>query len=89
MPCIFFFFSLLASQEWGAGLTHKYRGGYRLESDQSWTPLERLSEVDEKMQWTNRLMAGNSEEMRMLTGRREFDLDENKRKHEQMDCVSE
>lgn len=58
-------------------MNHKYRGGYRLESDSSWTPLDRLSETDEKTKWANRLMDSSNgpAHMRMLIDRSEFTTD--------------
>lgn len=43
-------------QEWGMNLSHKFLGGYRLETDQTWTPLDRIGEVDEKKQITKKLI---------------------------------
>lgn len=37
-------------------LSHKSLGGYRLEFDQTWTPLDRVGEVDEKKQITKKLI---------------------------------
>lgn len=37
-------------------LSHKFLGGYRLEFDQTWTPLDRIGEVDEKKQITKKLI---------------------------------
>ena len=35
------YFSMLSVEEWGASAPHTFRGSYRLEADQSWTPIER------------------------------------------------
>lgn len=49
-------------QEWGMNLSHKFIGGYRLEHDQTWTPVDRLNEVDEKKQITRKFLeTGESE----------------------------
>ncbi|XP_067668281.1 uncharacterized protein C1orf50 homolog [Haliotis asinina] len=34
------YFSILSPQEWGASCPHEFLGGFRLEYDQSWTPLD-------------------------------------------------
>lgn len=52
-------------QEWGPSLTHKYLGGYRLETDQTWTPLERLAESDDKRRFTQQVI--NAAENRRST----------------------
>lgn len=41
-------------------LSHKYLGGYRLEHDQTWTPLDRIGEVDEKKQITKKLIQSSN-----------------------------
>lgn len=38
------------------GLSHKFMGGYRLEMDQTWTPIDRIGEVDEKKRLTAKLV---------------------------------
>lgn len=43
-------------QEWGTSLTHTFVGGYRLELDQTWTPIDRINDVDDKRQTTKRLL---------------------------------
>lgn len=47
-------------QEWGMKLAHKFLGAYRLESDQTWTPIDRIGEVDEKKQITRRLIESSN-----------------------------
>lgn len=49
-------YTSLFFQEWGMNLSHKFLGGYRLETDQTWTPLDRIGEVDEKKQITKKLI---------------------------------
>lgn len=34
------YFSMLSPEEWGGAPPHEHLGSFRLESDQSWTPLE-------------------------------------------------
>lgn len=41
-------------------LTHRYIGGYRLEMDQTWTPLDRTAAVDENKQMTRKLLSSTS-----------------------------
>lgn len=53
----FFFFS---QKEWGMSLSHKFLGGYRLEMDQTWTPLDRIGEVDAKKQITKKLIQSSN-----------------------------
>lgn len=37
-------------------LSHKFIGGFRLEMDQTWTPINRIGEIDEKRQLTKKLI---------------------------------
>lgn len=41
-------------------LTHRFVGGYRLEMDQTWTPLDRMAAVDENKQMTRKLLSSTS-----------------------------
>jgi hypothetical protein len=36
------YFSMLSPDDWGGAPPHPYRGTYRLEADQSWTPAEAI-----------------------------------------------
>lgn len=47
-------------QEWGMSLNHKYIGGFRLEMDQTWTPLDRIGDVDEKKRITKSLLQSSN-----------------------------
>lgn len=47
-------------QEWGMSLSHKFLGGYRLEMDQTWTPLDRIGEVDAKKKITKKLIQSSN-----------------------------
>lgn len=38
------YWSLLSPEDWGGEPPHPYEGSYRLEGDQSWTPVEELDE---------------------------------------------
>jgi hypothetical protein len=40
------YWSLLSPHDWGEAPPHRYLGSYRLELDQSWTPLEHAEERD-------------------------------------------
>lgn len=41
-------------------LTHRFIGGYRLEMDQTWTPLDRMAIVDENQQMTRKFLSSTS-----------------------------
>lgn len=41
-------------------LSHIALGGYRLEYDKTWTPLDRIGEVDEKKQMTKQLIQSSN-----------------------------
>lgn len=41
-------------------LTHRFVGGYRLEMDQTWSPLNRIAAVDENKQMTRKLLTSTS-----------------------------
>lgn len=41
-------------------LSHKFLGGYRLEMDQTWTPLDRIGEVDAKKQLTKKIIQSSN-----------------------------
>lgn len=40
------YWSMLSPEDWKQGPPHEYRGSYRLESDQSWTPAEEIPSRD-------------------------------------------
>lgn len=50
------YLSMLSPEEWGATLQHDFIGSYRLEHDQTWTPIDRLAEVSQKNEWARRLL---------------------------------
>lgn len=39
--------SMLSPEDWGARCPHEYQGSYRLEADQTWTPVEDIAARDE------------------------------------------
>ncbi|CAG5128423.1 unnamed protein product [Candidula unifasciata] len=41
------YLSLLSPHEWGVSCPHEFLGGYRLEYDQSWTPIPDLAKKDQ------------------------------------------
>ncbi|CAD7002628.1 unnamed protein product [Ceratitis capitata] len=54
------YFSMLSPEEWSSGIDQKYLGSYRLEFDLSWTPLNKIKERDEKMNWAEKCLATTS-----------------------------
>jgi len=42
------YWSMLAPADWAGQPPHRFVGSYRLEADQSWTPLERAAERDQR-----------------------------------------
>jgi len=50
------FFSMISPAEWGTQCPHEYLGTYRLEYDQSWTPLEKFAQKDEDMAFINKIL---------------------------------
>lgn len=56
------YWSMLAPADWASQPPHPYVGSYRLEADQSWTPIERLAERDQR-----RLPVADWLERRLLT----------------------
>lgn len=43
-------------QEWGPSFTHIHLGSFRLEMDQSWTPIEQIKEVSLRNAWAHRML---------------------------------
>ncbi|XP_067646547.1 uncharacterized protein C1orf50 homolog isoform X2 [Eurosta solidaginis] len=54
------YFSMLSPEEWNGIADQKYLGSYRLEYDLSWTPLDKIEEIDEKMNWAEKCLATTS-----------------------------
>lgn len=50
------YMSLLSPQEWGKSCPHTYLGSYRLEHDQSWTPLEQLEQRSEEIKLVDKIL---------------------------------
>ncbi|KAK2189833.1 hypothetical protein NP493_96g13036 [Ridgeia piscesae] len=50
------YLSLLSPQEWGSSCPHTFIGGYRLEVDQSWTPVENISEKDNESELMDKIL---------------------------------
>ncbi|XP_054734162.1 uncharacterized protein C1orf50 homolog [Anastrepha obliqua] len=54
------YFSMLSPEEWNDKVDQKYLGSYRLEYDLSWTPLDKIKERDDKMNWAEKCLATTS-----------------------------
>lgn len=50
------YFSMLSPQEWGNSSTQLFLGSYRLEADLSWTPADKIVEMNKSRQWAQNLM---------------------------------
>ncbi|XP_035780873.1 uncharacterized protein C1orf50 homolog [Anopheles albimanus] len=51
------YFSMLSPDEWGPkGCTHQPLGSYKLEHDQTWTPVENVEKVQEDIRWAHRVL---------------------------------
>ncbi|KAB7501843.1 C1orf50-like protein [Armadillidium nasatum] len=50
------YFSMLSPREWGESPPHEFEGSFRLEQDQSWTPVEKLSEKDNDQEMINKIL---------------------------------
>lgn len=61
------YFSMLSPEEWGSSLNHEFLGSYRLETDQSWTPLEKIPDTDRTQQWAQNLFKYGRQNNNMLT----------------------
>lgn len=54
------YFSMLSPDDWGGAPPHEYEGSFRLESDQSWTPLEEIdADVERPEDRLGRLLSGD------------------------------
>jgi hypothetical protein len=60
------YWSLLSPADWGGAPPHRFLGSYRLELDQSWTPVEQLAERDQKQEDLERFLNA-----KLLPGRSE------------------
>ena len=43
-------------QEWGTSCPHNFIDGYRLEADQSWTPIQKLSAKDTESELMDKIL---------------------------------
>lgn len=50
--------SIVSPEEWGESLPHEYLGSYRLEYDQSWTPINEIRESDIEQALMNKILKG-------------------------------
>jgi len=50
------YMSILSPQEWGLSMPHEHVGSYRLEYDQSWTPVEDIVKRSEEFGLVNKLL---------------------------------
>ncbi|XP_049278665.1 uncharacterized protein C1orf50 homolog [Anopheles funestus] len=51
------YFSMLSPKDWGPkGCEHQYQGSYKLEYDQTWTPVEKIEQVQENIRWAQRVL---------------------------------
>eukprot|EP00118_Oscarella_pearsei_P008906 m.48245 g.48245 ORF g.48245 m.48245 type:complete len:150 (+) comp33863_c1_seq5:654-1103(+) len=49
------YFSMISPEEWGSS-PHLYIGGFRLEMDMSWTPVDEIKRRDEEIQAIDRVL---------------------------------
>ncbi|XP_052864986.1 uncharacterized protein C1orf50 homolog [Anopheles cruzii] len=52
------YFSMLSPDEWGStgACKHQHLGSYKLEHDQTWTPVEKVEAVQENVRWAQRML---------------------------------
>ncbi|KAJ8360560.1 hypothetical protein SKAU_G00170850 [Synaphobranchus kaupii] len=50
------YFSILSPKEWGPSCPHKFLGGYKLQHDMSWTPLEGVEKRDSEIGIMDKLL---------------------------------
>ncbi|KAJ8400227.1 hypothetical protein AAFF_G00399210 [Aldrovandia affinis] len=50
------YFSILSPQEWGPSCPHKFIGGYKLQYDMSWTPLDEVEKKDSELGIMDKLL---------------------------------
>lgn len=60
------YFSMLSPEEWGSGLKDNYLNSYRLELDQSWTPIDKIQEQERNKRWANELLHNNPKRLNLL-----------------------
>lgn len=54
------YFSLLSPEEWGPSCPHQYLGGFRLEADMSWTPVNEVVQRDTDMLTINAIVGART-----------------------------
>ncbi|XP_043281067.1 uncharacterized protein C1orf50 homolog isoform X2 [Venturia canescens] len=55
------YFSMLSPEEWGNRAPRQdYKGSFRLEHDQSWTPVSQINSRDDELTMINKLLDSNS-----------------------------
>jgi len=50
------FFSMISPNEWGSQCPHEYLGTYRMEYDNSWTPLDKIAKKDEDLKFIDNIL---------------------------------
>ncbi|XP_018614083.1 uncharacterized protein C1orf50 homolog [Scleropages formosus] len=50
------YFSILSPKEWGSSCPHKFLGGYKLQYDMSWTPLDEVEKRDSEIHIMEKLL---------------------------------
>lgn len=50
------YFSMLSPADWRDAPPHEFQGSYRLETDMSWTPADKLDEPDDTREMVSRLL---------------------------------
>ncbi|GAB1608120.1 uncharacterized protein C1orf50 homolog isoform X1 [Argonauta hians] len=51
------FLSIISPEEWGKSCSNQFLGGFRLEHDQSWTPMDNLEKRDSEIQLMEKVIA--------------------------------
>lgn len=50
------YLSMLSPNDWGTNVPHEFLGSYRLEMDQTWTPFDKINEINKKTEWAQHLL---------------------------------
>lgn len=50
------YLTIMSPQDWGASCPHDFLGGYRLEYDNSWVPIDEVDKVDERKAFIDKVM---------------------------------
>ncbi|XP_065842338.1 uncharacterized protein C1orf50 homolog [Oscarella lobularis] len=51
------YFSMLSPEDWGSSAPHEIVGGFRLEMDMSWTPVDDIAERDKEIRAIDRVLS--------------------------------